>query len=343
MKVLQIEDEPWDSGIAHYALSLSRELSRRGHEVHVLGRRGSPPIEEARAAGLGVLESDQPWLSAPGLVARLRRLGIELINAHTGSGHTLGAALSAALGAPLVRTRGDARPANAHALTRAVARRTAAFVAANSAIEADLLRAFPGRPVRLVPQGIEPEPASPLPEAPVFGVLGRLDAVKGHEDFITAAQDLCKAHPQARFRAAGGDPNDRLPILKRRSSPVEFLGFVADARAFRAGCRVGVVCSTGSEAVSRAALEWLASGRPVVATRVGGLPDLVSEGVTGFLVPPKNPHALAAAMRRFLVEPGLAETMGAAARRSHAERFTLERFADRTLEVYEEVLHRPAP
>jgi glycosyltransferase involved in cell wall biosynthesis len=105
-----------------------------------------------------------------------------------------------------------------------------------------------------------------------------------------------------------------------------------------ARCRVGVVASVGSEAVSRAALEWMAAGRPVVASRVGCLPDLVIEGETGFLVPPANPRALAQALARFLQEPGLAERMGAAGRRRFDEKFSLGRFADETESLYAQVL-----
>jgi glycosyltransferase involved in cell wall biosynthesis len=336
MKILQIEDEPWDSGIAHYALAVSAELARRGHEVHVWGKAGAPPLAQAAALGLPTRAVERPWVSLGSL--RQASAGFDLINAHTGSGHSLAAALAALRRQAVVRTRGDARPPSRHALTRALAGRTRAFVAANSLIAQRLREAFPGSVIRVILQGIDDLPPPPLPDSPVFGLLGRLDQVKGHEDFITAAQDLIKSHPKARFLAAGGDPNGRLTSLKRRESPVEFLGYVENAAEFRSRCSVGVVASTGSEAVSRAALEWLASGRPVVSTKVGGLPDLVDEAETGFLVPPANPHALAAAMKRFILEPGLAARLGAQARSAYESRFTLRRFGDETEALYQDVL-----
>lgn len=338
MKILQIEDEPWDSGIAHYALAISAELARRGHEVHVWGKAGAPPLKQAALLGLPTRAVERPWVSLGEL--REASAGFDLINAHTGSGHSLAAALAALRRQALVRTRGEARPPSRHALTRALAGRTRAFVAANSLIAAQLREAFPGCPVKLILQGIDDQQPSPLPFEPVFGLLGRLDEVKGHEDFMTAAQDLIKSHPKVRFLAAGGDPNQRMPTLKRRESPVEFLGYVKDAAAFRARCSVGVVASVGSEAVSRAALEWLASGRPVVSTTVGGLPDLIDEGRTGFLVQPGNPHALANALKRFILDPGLADKLGAAGRQAFESRFTLRRFGDETEALYKECLAR---
>jgi len=87
-------------------------------------------------------------------------------------------------------------------------------------------------------------------------------------------------------------------------------------------------------------LEWMAAGRPVVASRVGCLPDLVADAETGFIVPPGDPGALAQALARFLREPGLAERLGAEARRRFEERFSLKRFVDNTERLYGEILGR---
>jgi len=346
MRILQIEDEPWDSGIAHYALTLAGELKRRGHEVYFWGRPDSPLLGAAARAGLRVLGLRRPWAALPGLRRQVRGLGIELINAHTGSGHSLAAALAAMTGVAVVRTRGDARPAAGHALARLLALRTRAFIAANSRISRELAQAFPGAKVVTIFQGIAAGEALPLPETPRFGILGRLDPVKGHETIMAAAASLRQEHPQARFLAVGGGAPPRRAELEERVSALglaeswEFAGFVNDIRPALARCRVAIVASLGSEAVSRAALEWMAAGRPVVASRVGCLPDLVADAETGFIVPPGDPGALAQALARFLREPGLAERLGAEARRRFEERFSLKRFVDNTERLYGEILGR---
>jgi glycosyltransferase involved in cell wall biosynthesis len=349
MKVLEIEDEPWDSGIAHYALTLSSELQRLGHEVHFWGRAGSPLLDSARRAGLRVRGFRHPWFSLLSLRCQARAAGIELINAHTGSGHALAAALAAKTNMAVVRTRGDVRPAAKHLLARLLAKSTDAYIAANSVIARELAAAFPSPEVAIVFQGIAAGPALPLPEECVFGLLGRLDPVKGHETLMEAAALLRKDHPQARFRAVGAGAPQRRAQLESRARSLglegfwEFTGFVADVPAELVRCRVGVVASTGSEAVSRAALEWMAAGRPLVATSVGGLPDLVAEAETGFLVPPGDPKAMAQALRRLLGQPSLAAQLGAAGRRRFESRFSLERFSAETLKVYERTLaHLPS-
>jgi glycosyltransferase involved in cell wall biosynthesis len=344
LNILQIEDEPWDSGIAHYALSLSVELQRRGHAVQFWGRCGSPLVAKAQSAGLRARGLRRPWARLHSLRRQVRAAGIELINAHTGSGHALAAALAALTSVAVVRTRGDTRPAAKHPLARLLARRTDVFIAANSAIAEDLAAAFWGSRVATVFQGISAGPALPLPAQCVFGLLGRLDPVKGHEVWLQAAASVRKDHPAALFRAVGGGPPHRRELLEARARALGleggavFCGFVADVPAELARCQVGVVASTGSEAVSRAALEWMAAGRPLVAASVGCLPDLVEEGVTGFLVPPGDPRALARALVRFLDQPGLAARLGAAARQSFEDRFSLERFGAETMKVYGKVL-----
>lgn len=340
MRILQIHDESWDSGLAHYALTLSAELVRKGHDVHFWAAAGSHAARQARFFGLPTREMARPWLSLPLRRAELRREAIELINAHTGSAHSLALALSAGTGIAVVRTRGDARAPKGHALARALARKTALYLAANEGIAAELRRLFPGRRVATVYQGLAPQKPLPLPEAPAIGILARLDPVKGHEDLLAAARLLGEDFPEARFLAAG-DGALRAPLDRAAAAlggRFQFLGFVQDVTKYIGRCRVGVVASRGSEAVSRAALEWMSLGRPVVAAKVGCLPEIVEDQVTGLLVPPGDPTALSEALRRLLEDPGLADSMGQAGRRRFEERYTLEGFARNTERLYGEVL-----
>lgn len=345
MKILQLHDEPWDSGIAHYALTLAQELSRRGHRVFFWAAAGSFALRKAEETGLEALGISRPWLRLPGLRRRVRDLGIEVINAHTGSSHSLAAALAWGRRSAVVRTRAEARPPASHPLARLLARRTQAFIAPNTSIRGQLRDAFPSVRVELVLPGIPAPELSPLPDSPVVGILGRLDPVKGHEDMLEAARLLRRRFPEARFLAAGDGRPERLARLQglAHGGGMEFLGYVEDAPAFIARCRIGVVASVSSEAVSRAALEWMSLGRPLVATSVGGLPDLLAEGETGFLVPPANPRQLSQALERLLSSPDLARAMGRKARERFEGLFGLERLAAQTEELYAEALRSVLP
>ncbi|MDE2237544.1 MAG: glycosyltransferase family 4 protein, partial [Elusimicrobia bacterium] len=291
MNILQIHDEPWDSGLAHYALTLSAELKRRGHDVRFWAAAGSWAARQARGLGLATAELRRPWLKLPRLREEISRAGGELIDAHTGSSHALAAGLAAGSSARLVRTRADARPARGGVLSRALARRTALFIAANQTIAAELRSAFPSSRVETAFQGLAVPAPRPLPEEPVVGILARMDLVKGHDDLFRAARGLMAEDARTVFLAAGdgilrGAIEEAAAALRGR---FRVLGRVPDALDFIASCRIGVVASRGSEAVSRAALEWMSLGRPLLATRVGCLPELVEDGVTGILVPPRDP------------------------------------------------------
>lgn len=345
LSIVHLEDEPWDSGIASYAVTLGFEQACRGHRVAVWGVTGSPVLKDAGDRGLpthGWSEGPAGWAEIPALRRAMKEFKPDLLNAHTGSAHAM-ALILAPRGVPVVRTRADARPAKSHALARWAAGRTAGFIAANSAIKTELSDAFPRSHIHLVPQGVEglDEMTDP-PGAPIVGILGRLDAVKGHQVLLDAAQILAPQIPGLRVVCAGqGKLLERLRWQLKPSGlerTVALLGRVPDRWAFTYACRVGVVPSIGSEAVSRVTLEWMASGRPVVASRVGGIPDLVEHGVTGLLVEPGNAQELAAALKTLLDDPGRAHAMGVAARDRWASSFTPATFYNYTQSAYESIL-----
>lgn len=351
MNIIHIEDEPWDSGMAHYALTLAAAQVRNGHRVEFWGRADSPVLTEARRLGLAV----RGWEGGAGGVlswgSQRREAGTfapRIINAHTGSAHVTALMLAAKRPCAVVRTRGDARLPKGGALARFVAGRTSAFIAVNRVLEGALQAAFPGVRVARVAQGIEgPSEAAALPDAPVAGMVARFDKVKGHEILLDAAARLRTAVPGLRVRCAGeGRLLERLRWQLKPAgleSVVEFPGRVADKWAFMSACRVGVVPSLGSEAVSRAALEWMSLGRPVIASRVGGLPDIVEDGVTGLLVPPGDPAALAEALGALLGDPRKAEAFGRNGRARWESEFSLPVFYEETLKVYDEAsAHLPS-
>ncbi|MBI2386993.1 MAG: glycosyltransferase [Elusimicrobia bacterium] len=337
--------------MAHYALTLAVEQVRRGHRVEFWGRADSPVLTEARRLGLAV----RGWEGGLGGVltwgSQRREAGAfapRVINAHTGSAHTTALVLAAKRPCAVVRTRGDARPPKGGALARFVAGRTSAFIAVNRALESAYKSLFPGARVARVAQGIGgPPQAAALPDAPVAGMVARFDKVKGHEILLDAAARLKGSVPGLRVRCAG--EGVLLERLRWQLKPaglegvVEFPGRVADKWAFMSACRVGVVPSLGSEAVSRAALEWMSLGRPVVASSVGGLPDIVADGVTGLLVPPGDSRALAEALSSLLLDPAKAEALGRAGRARWESEFGLASFFEATQRIYDEATaHLPS-
>ncbi len=338
MKTLHLVDEPYDSGVVHYALSSAKALSSRGHLSVIGALDGLPPARRAQSLGLRTFTYTRPWLDLGGLRRFLREESIDLLVAHTGSAHSL--AVAATVAAPagscrVVRVRAGAQAPRRRPFSGFLWSRTAGFIAANRAIlEAARPLLEPGKtPSAVIFPGVEdPGPPVPFPAGgPVIGILGRLDPVKGHEVLLQAAALILRRVPEASFLAAGREENAktaRLQDLARElgiGGRVRFLGHVADAAAFMRGCHLGVVASLGSEAVSRAAAEWLACARPLVASSVGSLPEYLEGCEGGELVPPGDPEALARAALSML-EPGRRDSAAAGARKRYEDRFSMERF-----------------
>lgn len=189
------------------------------------------------------------------------------------------------------------------------------------------------------------------PGAPLVGSICRLDPVKGLEDLIDAAALVVGRHPEVRFLVVGGPPamadwrtgEAYVASLRERAERlglgerVIFTGARKDVPRILNELSVAAL-SSHSEGLSNSLLEAMAAGRPVVATDVGGNPEIVDDGATGFLVPARDPAAFAVALCRLLSSAGLASEMGQAGRVRVTSRFTHERMVDRTLELYRRLL-----
>jgi glycosyltransferase involved in cell wall biosynthesis len=193
-------------------------------------------------------------------------------------------------------------------------------------------------------------------DVPIVGMLARLNQLKGVDEFLDAAAKVASRVPEVRFLLIG----DSVPMPDRRSvtngsycdalrerarelgiaDRLVFTGFRLDVPRLLTQCAVSVLPSH-SEGLSNTLLESMAAGVPVVATNVGGNPEVVQEGRTGFLVPVKNADALAERICRVLHDRGLAARLGESGRRRAAEQFSIDRMLRDTERLYQHLLHRP--
>jgi L-malate glycosyltransferase len=179
------------------------------------------------------------------------------------------------------------------------------------------------RKVLVLENGVDPEPFAALPPPARgrelhVGVVANLRPVKGVDLFLRAATLVAARHPHARFHVAG--QGEQWPQLERLIAELglagraALIGPVADVPAFLAGLDVAVLPSH-AEGMSNALLEYMAAGRPAVATDVGANGHLLRGGDLGLLVPPGDPAALAGAVGRLLADAALAARLGGRARR----------------------------
>lgn len=178
------------------------------------------------------------------------------------------------------------------------------------------------------------------PEAPVVGMVANVERpVKGFRYLVEAAPLILREVPETKFLLVGSG-HEASPERARLSesgldSAFLFTGFRDDVAPYYRTMDVSVLTSL-SEGLSITLLESMAHALPVVVTSVGGNPEVVVEGETGFLVPPRDADRFAARVVRLLRDPDLREAMGRAARRRAEEEFALEGVAARYEAVYRE-------
>ncbi|MBN1964021.1 MAG: glycosyltransferase family 4 protein [Anaerolineae bacterium] len=245
--------------------------------------------------------------------------------------------------------------------------RTAAHLFADSGWSKD---GFLGQPPFLPPERVEvrhlgvdvarftpgaPDPAireryGLAPDAPVITILGRFQPVKGHLNFLDMAALLAPEYPAARFLIVGdnvldGAVGDRQAAAMRariEANPdlrraVVFTGFTHELVAILRATDV-LVCASDFESFGMAHLEAMACAVPVVSTNVGGPAETVLDGQTGFLVPPRDPVALAEAVRPLLDDPDLRARLGQAGRAHVLDKLDVHHYAARFAEVLTQVV-----
>lgn len=185
-------------------------------------------------------------------------------------------------------------------------------------------------------------------EAAHFGMVCNLRAVKSPELFVTAARRVLDVHPNSHFHIAGdGELRQTLEetIARLRLNHAFTLhGDVKDIPRFLNDIHVAVLCSQ-TEGLSHAVLEYMAAGRAIIATAVGGNRELIQDQLYGVLIPPNDVAALSAAMCHFLGNPDQAETFAKAARESVRETYSFQAMTNRFESFYFDLVfprrHRP--
>jgi glycosyltransferase involved in cell wall biosynthesis len=328
------------------------ELHRRGVELRILSLRR--PAEESRhgtIARAGLLEhvfyDEGPYREA------LRGLEPHLLHAHFALQATAKAReIAAELGCPFTFTAHGydvyRKPPNDFA-ARAAAAEAVVTVSRANARYIQQTFGIPATHLSVIPCGIDTDrfhPAcDPRPEPPRILCVARLVAVKNHELLFRACALLRNRGRKFRCVLVGdGALRGQLETLRAEldlNDIVEMAGVAAEVEVLGHWRRaaIGVLASV-SEGMPIALMEAAACGVPVVATAVGGVPELVADGLTGLLVPTGDVSALAAALERLLIEPETAGVMGRAARHRAEELFSVQRHVDALLALWNEVLAR---
>jgi glycosyltransferase involved in cell wall biosynthesis len=179
------------------------------------------------------------------------------------------------------------------------------------------------------------------PDVPVVGIVGRLSRIKNHQLFLDAAARVATAHAEVRFLVVGdGERRSALESHARRLNlgrQLLFTGWRSDLPSVYADVDV-LALSSDNEGTPLVLIEAMAAGCPIVATGVGGVPDLIDHGVSGLLVPSRQPSQLAQAIVRLLQDRQLADALAARAQERARARFGAQRLAAEMDALYRQLL-----
>ncbi len=354
----------WRGG-EQQTLWLCRGLQRSGHRVFLACPPEGPLMDRAAQAGLSVcpvrMRGEWDLSAVRALAGIIARQKIELVHFHTAHAHTLGLLAARRSGASLrFLTRRVDFHIHRHLLNRwKYGPSLTAILAISEGIRSVLLEdgLAPER-VITVPSGIDLErlrvagDPSALrrelripPEALVVGIVAALAPHKDHRNFLEAAAMVKQALPAVRFLVVGeGELEAELKKLSGSlglSREVIFTGFREDVLDL-IGMFDLFVLSSYLEGMGTSLLDAMGLGKPVVATRTGGIPEIVQEGKNGLLVPAGRPEELAGAIVRLGSDAGLRRTMGARGKETVKD-FSVERTVERTEKVYARFAGSAAP
>ncbi|MBJ7327460.1 MAG: glycosyltransferase family 4 protein [Chthoniobacterales bacterium] len=351
LKILQLESSNNWGGQEDRLVRESAWLAERGHKIllgcndtaAIAGRAGAAGIE-VRAIPLR-MNIDIAGLKA--LASLVRKEKPDVIHAHSSKDAWFSFWFHQA-GVPVVRTRHTTLPPSMPRGRRFIYRHGCRRLIASAGFIAKTMRDSLG----VAPENIDvvgecvdtkefcPGDGSAFREefgiptgAPLFGLVAMLRREKGHATFLQAARQVLRQRPDARFAIVGGNASDNVvELLIHEILRSEFAG-LSPAPVILTGFRRDIPCimraldclvvPSWQEAQTLVIPQAFATAKPVIASRVGGIPELVTDGESGLLIPPADPENLAEAMLKIAGDPSLASRLAAEGRR----------FAERELAV----------
>jgi glycosyltransferase involved in cell wall biosynthesis len=326
---------------------VQRELAAHGVGVVGLGRRQGK-LDLHRLRGLATL---------------LRRERVDVLHAHMFTSNVYGALLGRLARVPVVISHEhswsfEGEPVRKLLDRHVIARLSDRFIAVSREDERRMIEIEGVRPekIEVVPNGIEAMRATGTdvraelgiePGAPLIGSVGVLRPEKAFDVLAAAVKLLLPARPDLKLAIVGDGWPEPVAALEAAieslgvTDAVKLVGFRGDIPDFLASLDVAVSSSL-REGSPLSVMEYMGAGKPIVATRVGGVPDLIDDGEHGLLVPPGDPEALAAAIGRLLDDRALADRLGHAAAERCAREFSFDVAVRRFEDLYESLYARSA-
>jgi glycosyltransferase involved in cell wall biosynthesis len=343
----------------------AERLVRRGHHVRLILEPRSPIMATAQERRLLVEPLVMQQWRMPLAILAFRRLLTrerpDIVHVNSSRDSWIGA-LACRLLSPrpkIIRTRHISAPLTNNAATHFLYRRVfdMVIVTGGERTRQDLIQRDGLAPDRVAafPIGLDVEyfsPAPPVrdlrkelglpPQQRLVGLISYLRDYKGHSYFVEAAAKVLKQHQQVTFLIVGEGPEernirtqiDRLGL----SHDVRMLGFREDLLEIFRSLTAFVIPTIEGDTIPQVLMQALAVGLPVVTTTTGSIPDVVKEGQSGLIVPPRDADALADRIGQLLSDPALCARLGREGRRTVEQSYSIDRMVDELERVYRRVM-----
>jgi glycosyltransferase involved in cell wall biosynthesis len=362
LRVLHIVGNAIVGGVECWVERLLEHLPRDRFTSTVLCPFEGPLVPRLRRLGIEVfvtpMPDDPPWSTIHGVAALARERGVGLVHAHLANAHVLAGLVGRLVQRPVLFTVHGRQLTLTDLEVHHAAGTHLSTVCRASHLHALGVGAAPKR-LYLEPNGVDtaafvPRPRAdslraslPVPpEAPLVGFVGRLSPEKGPEVFLRALPSILARVPAAHAVICGEGPLEAALRAQghrsRLARRVHFLGACDPMPRLYPALDL-LVSSSFSEAMPLAVMEAMACALPVVATRVGGVPELVAHGHTGWLVAPGDAEELAARAAALLADGALARRFGEAGRERVQQHFDLARLVARHAALYGQLTALPTP
>ena len=349
-------------GAEVYVRQMAPRLLQAGYAIRVITlMSGGTLVKELRNSGVSVIELGLKNKFDWNVLVRLCRLWRidkpDLVHTHLYHAGIIGRIVAKVMGIRMVVVHQHGAERVRSIIRSGIDRITSSLVSqyvATCRAVADVLQqreGISGTKIAVIYNGIEcldqigqypDKPHQTLSSLMTIINIGRLSPEKGHNTLLEAIARLNSGHTQARLVLVGEGESqtfltDRIKELNLNGF-VHMLGKRRDIAELLVNADIFVLPSDW-EGVSMALLEAMAAGLPVVATAVGGTPEVVIDGINGLLVPPGDPEALASALTRLLLDPDLRRHIGQAGRQSVVERFNIQHTVQQLQALYENLIY----
>ncbi|MDD4899702.1 MAG: lipopolysaccharide heptosyltransferase II [Candidatus Omnitrophica bacterium] len=356
MNILQILPELNVGGVETGTLDLSRELVKLGHKAVVVSN-GGELVKELEACGaihyrLPVQKKSIIAIlrNASKLAEIIQKENIDIVHARSRAPAWAGYWAARKTGRIFITTCHGYYRKHFFSYVMGWGKRV---IVLSNVIARHMIEDFgvPYERIRLIARSVDQNkfryigPDTKRKDEFNVGIIGRLTPIKGHLSFIKAMSKVSRAVPKLKIWIVGDAPANRMSykeqiqVLVRRLGLwhyTEFLGNQRDIPAILANLDLLVMATNTQEAFGRVIIEAQAAGVPVVATRVGGVIDIIEDGVNGLLVSPDDPQQMSEAVLKIYKDQGLAKTIAESAYKKVKEKYNVDLMVKSTLEAYED-------